>query len=373
MEELAVLGIAAAEGHGAVGQRVHTGACREAHHVAVARGAGARGGHGRGGEVLGAAPGLDHLGVHLVSAAGQDDALGGVDLRIRPVVHVLDDGARHAAVAVLQELDAGGLEAHVDVVVRGDGFVERVHDKGPEQPGRGAGVVERVLALHRVAFLVGGADLDAARAAVEHFLHEVDGGAGVVDERPDVLLADAVVARRHDGVDILGWVDLDALLLLREGVVAADALPLVAAAVHLLDAHDLGTVGGRLCRGHEAGHAAADDENVALERLRNLVGTDLASLEGHGALVIVEQGPALVGHGHAAHAVPKGRDVVYALNTGRIVGEGDGGSGSNCRCGGGGGDDEAPAVHLHDRIPFLEVRPGAPGPCIPPVGNRLSG
>ena len=280
-------------------------------------------------------------------------------MRVRPVVHVLDDGARHATVTVLQELDAGGLEAHVDVVIRGDCLVECVHDKGAEQPGRGAGVVERVLALQRVALLVGGADLDAARTAVEHVLHEVDGGAGVVDERPDVFLADAVVACRHDGVDILGRVDLDALLLLREGVVAANALPLVAAAVHLLDAHDLGTVGGRLCRGHEAGHAAADDEDVALERLRNLVGTDLTGLEGHGGLVIVEQGPALVGHGHAAHAVPKGRDVVYVLNTGCIVGEGDGGSSGNCRCGGGSGDDETPAVHLHDSVPFLEVRLGA--------------
>ena len=64
-----------------------------------------------------------------------------------------------------------------------------------------------------------------------------------------------------------------------------------------------------------------------------------------------------------------------AASTGCIVGEGDGGSGGNCRCGGGSGDDETPAVHLHDSVPFLEVRLGATRrACASPlVGNNLLG
>ena len=109
------VGVAPTEVHDRLRARIHLGAHLDAHEVTVAGRAPAGIPPAGGSVVLGTGPGLHELGVGIVAARGEDDALAGVDPAVA-AIGVLHDNAGDA-VALADKLLGRSGEAQLEIVV----------------------------------------------------------------------------------------------------------------------------------------------------------------------------------------------------------------------------------------------------------------
>ena len=373
VETLAVL--VHAQGHGAadaclaraharIAERVHLGADPDGHELAVANGAldgaGVDGEHGLPGG-LGATNELVVL-VHVrredlahdlgaraelaEAARGENDALGGVYLRVSArLVHA--DGAHNGARLVGQELLSGGGEEELDTLFLGLCLVELAE----LHPRRGLELLERVFlevdaAQEGLELVLRGVMLLEGRVVVEgHVLFdEVVGHGAVPVERlarmigpqADKWHVHAAVAAAlvlvHDG----GRVYLDAEVE-SEGAVYDAASEAVDLNLGILLQHD--DLGAGLCRRTgraQTSEACADDENVAVLGLGDV---------GLGDFGGLPKGREVAGHNLKRLGLR-----LIGKRDGRATGHGD------CRSGGSGCLDEVSTVKRCTHVvPLLSI------------------
>ena len=293
-------GTAQVVGHRGEGAVLHLGADPHAHALAVTGVRGVAGGVAVG-EDAGKARGPRHVVGHHVLVAGEvargeQDGLGGVDLRV-VAVDVLADDARDGALVVLADELAGPrgeLEGYAcldaDVV---DGLDPRCHggkrDLAVAEDGievvLGVGVVRLGpvrLAHGEVALVhVVGVALVLNDVLALHRCEEpVERLAGVVGPKVEDALVGTVAALLHELAHGGVAVDLDAQVLLD---LAADGAELVGAAlpgVGLLDDDDvLGAVLNGGAAGAQAGKGGTDDDDVGVDGL-----LDVGGVDGRGGL-----------------------------------------------------------------------------------------
>ncbi len=409
---------AAAEAHPAAGRGLDHAARPDAHLVAGAGARAGRGPvvGGRAG-ALGPLHALvqqrpAHLGVADVVAGGEDDTLGGVELHV-VAVGVGGDQAGHVARLVLDELDAGVLVVpgravllrvlhdvlvdELDVValiavelgVARPGLVAAALDGVGHAGARpcGLGVAQRVLehvghvelALVRHSLAVDH-DLGAAEehggvvglalllVGVVDLLVAVEHGAGVLDERlDDVGVHAAAGALAELAGDLAGVERAEAAVDEELRVDVADVLAVPAALVGagtlevdervpglLLDGGDGAALVDGAQGGHQAGVAAAEDDDVDVIGGGDLVGGDL----GLGAQPVA--GAAVAPHaavvGDLSGGVGDRRGATGAAGAagagGREGGGGEGRRGGQARARGGGGGQKGATGHslAHENI-----------------------
>ena len=266
------------------------------------------------------------------------------------VVLVLGDGAGHAAVLVLLELDERRRVAHLGARLDGGG----AHDRGVRLALAGLVVGVRAVAggigaVAALAVLVADAalELHVGLAGVLDGLGDpVDGLAGALDPQLDEVVVAVAVRVAHDVLEsvLLGDLELGELgerLLLQLGVDGADVLAHALDEVLgvALDNQDLvARLGGRQGAGNAA-RAEAADEDFGVDGLGD---GRLVDLRG-GA----EPGGRLLGQG------------VERLGAAGLGGRGDGARCGDARRGQTGTLQEAAAAYraLHDDYLLICVRP----------------
>ena len=333
-----------------------------------------------------------HLGISAVVAQAEDNALGGLVLHVGLVVELLGDGAGHSAGLVGGELE-GALaivplgaellaledgELHDLVEARhgsaaGDGVV--VGDLAHELRDCGVGTVAaahhgvldgavgrgarhladdlRGVEGRRVGVALGSLhDVDAVIGPGHEALQVVEHLAGVGQVLADDLRVAAATGAAHELVGDLAHV-VGAIALVDEplGVDVADVLALHLAGVlsGLLHDGDLRAALGRSQGSVDAGVAATQDQDLALNRLGGLARLGRKAQPVLGALVVARDG-SLVGL--------LGLSAIGARQrAGHSAGEADGG---------GAGHKAAPAyVPIHTRASLHIVEQGNNAPHAP--------
>ena len=284
-------------GHGRVGAVLHLGADPHAHLLALANVGGVAGGihvhpHGR----IGAAATvvLHHVGVATVVAGAHDDTLGSRDLEVR-AVHRLGNDAISAAGrtvgnAVTSQLACPAAEAELSasgkgslvVLLENAALVRHKGARGLRVRGRELlGGVE-LLGHGEVRTLDGNVIGVVARCRIVDKINRlgrsgeepVKRGARILGPLVPKALVRTVAHLLHHGIDSGTRVEIHAVFLLDLTVVHTELTRAVLIGLGLLNDNDLGTsLGGSAC-GAQASNAAADNHDVGVNGLRNLVVRD---------------------------------------------------------------------------------------------------
>ena len=293
-ECIAAEGAAQRVGHGGVGAVLHLGADPHTHLLALANVGGVAGGvhvHPHSGIRAAAAVVLHHVGVAAVITGAHDDALGSRDFEVGAVHRLGNDaisaagrtvgntvtsqlaspaaeaelgtGGKGSLVVLLEDAALVGHEGAGGLRIRGRellGGVELLgHGEVRTLDGNVVGVVARRRIVDKIDRLGRGREEPVERRA------------RILGPLVPKALVRTVAHLLHHGIDSGARVEIHTVFLLDLAVVHTELARTVLIGLGLLDDDDLGASLGSSASSAQAGNTAANDNDVSIDSLGNLI------------------------------------------------------------------------------------------------------